>query len=131
MEMKLVILPGDGIGPEVMAAAECVLRAADARYGLGLQLIHDIAGHESLRCYGATVTAALLDKVRAADGLMLGPMSTFDFKDETRGEINPSKFFRKVLDLHANIRPARTFLGVPGKVGEFDLVVVRENTEGF
>jgi 3-isopropylmalate dehydrogenase len=40
-------------------------------------------------------------------------------------------FFRKALDLFANIRPSRTYPGVPGPVGDFDLVVVRENTEGF
>jgi 3-isopropylmalate dehydrogenase len=84
-----------------------------------------------LKLHGATVTPALLEKVRAADGLMLGPMATYDFKDEAKGEINPSKFFRKTLDLYANIRPARTFKGMPARLGEFDLVVVRENTEGF
>jgi 3-isopropylmalate dehydrogenase len=129
--MKIVVLPGDGIGPETMAATLEVLAAVSERFGLGLVFDHDIAGHESLRRHGATVTPQLLAKVKAADGLMLGPMATADFKDEARGEINPSKFFRKELDLFANIRPARTYPGVPTKVGEFDLVVVRENTEGF
>ncbi|WP_336691456.1 isocitrate/isopropylmalate dehydrogenase family protein [Delftia acidovorans] len=129
--MKIIVLPGDGIGPETMAATVQVLQAASRRFGLGLVLEHDVAGHESLRRHGATVTSALLDKVRAADGLMLGPMATYDFKDEARGEINPSKFFRKELDLYANIRPARTYPGMEQKVGAFDLVVVRENTEGF
>ncbi|OZI18532.1 3-isopropylmalate dehydrogenase [Bordetella genomosp. 9] len=129
--MKIVVLPGDGIGPETMAVAVDVLQAVDRRFGLGLQLDHDIAGHESLKRHGATVTPALLEKVRAADGLMLGPMSTYDFKDEAKGEINPSMYFRKKLDLYANIRPARTYKGVPVRLGEFDLVVVRENTEGF
>jgi 3-isopropylmalate dehydrogenase len=129
--MKIVVLPGDGIGPETMAVAVDALHAVDRRFGLGLQLDHDIAGHESLQRHGATVTPALLEKVRAADGLMLGPMATYDFKDEAKGEINPSKFFRKELDLYANIRPARTYPGIPARLGEFDLVVVRENTEGF
>jgi len=129
--MKIVVLPGDGIGPETMAVAVDVLQAVDRRFKLGLQLDFDIAGHESLKRHGATVTPALLEKVRAADGLMLGPMSTYDFKDEAKGEINPSMYFRKKLDLYANIRPARTFKGVPVRLGEFDLVVVRENTEGF
>ncbi|ANN66920.1 isocitrate/isopropylmalate dehydrogenase family protein [Bordetella bronchialis] len=129
--MKIVVLPGDGIGPETMAVAVDMLQAVDRRFGLGLQLEHDIAGHESLKRHGATVTPALLEKVRAADGLMLGPMSTYDFKDEAKGEINPSMFFRKKLDLYANIRPARTYKGIPVRLGEFDLVVVRENTEGF
>ncbi|MDR0225505.1 MAG: isocitrate/isopropylmalate dehydrogenase family protein [Burkholderiaceae bacterium] len=129
--MKIIVLPGDGIGPETMDATVQVLQAASRRFGLGLELEHDLAGHDSLRRHGATVTPALLDKVRHADGLMLGPMATYDFKDEARGEINPSKFFRKELDLYANIRPARTYPGMVQKVGAFDLVVVRENTEGF
>ncbi len=129
--MKIVVLPGDGIGPETMLATVEVLNAASSRFGLGLELLHDIAGHESLQKFGATVTPTLLEKVRAADGLMLGPMATYDFKDEAKGEINPSKFFRKSLDLHANIRPARTYPGMPARFGDFNLVVVRENTEGF
>ncbi len=129
--MKIIVLPGDGIGPETMATTVEVLEAVSRRFDLGLELIHDIAGHESLKRHGSTVTPALLEKVRAADGLMLGPMATYDFKDEARGEINPSKFFRKSLDLYANIRPARTYPGMPARLGEFDLVVVRENTEGF
>ncbi len=129
--MKIVVLPGDGIGPETMAVTVDVLEAVSRKFHLQLELQHDIAGHDSLTLHGATVTPALLEKVRAADGLMLGPMATYDFKDEAKGEINPSKFFRKTLDLYANIRPARTFKGMPARLGEFDLVVVRENTEGF
>ncbi len=129
--MKIIVLPGDGIGPETMQATVEVLNAVNKRFDLGLDLEHDIAGHESLKKYGSTVTDVLLEKVQNADGLMLGPMSTYDFKDESKGEINPSKFFRKKLDLYANIRPARTYPGLPNKVGPFDLIVVRENTEGF
>lgn len=129
--MKIVVLPGDGIGPETMSATVEVLQAASSRFSLNLKFDHDIAGHESLQRHGATVTRDLLEKVKAADGLMLGPMATYDFKDEAKGEINPSKFFRKELDLYANIRPARTYPGVPTRVDAFDLVVVRENTEGF
>jgi 3-isopropylmalate dehydrogenase len=129
--MNIVVLPGDGIGPETMAVTVDVLERVSQQFQLNLSLHHDIAGHASLQAHGATVTPALLDKVRHADGLMLGPMATYDFKDEAKGEINPSKFFRKSLDLYANIRPARTYPGMPARLGEFDLVVVRENTEGF
>lgn len=129
--MKIVVIPGDGIGPETMAVAVEVVQAAARRFKLALDLHHDVAGHDSLRLHGATVTPALLEKVKAADGLMLGPMATYEFKDEAKGEINPSKFFRKSLDLYANIRPARTYEGIPTLTGAFDLVVVRENTEGF
>lgn len=129
--MKIVILPGDGIGPEITSATVQMLQAVSQRFGLGLDLMHASAGLDSLKDHGATVTPALLEKVREADGLVLGPMATYQMKDEAKGEINPSKFFRKELDLFANIRPARTYRGLPSKVGEFDLVVVRENTEGF
>lgn len=129
--MKIVVIPGDGIGPETMAVATDVLQAVSQKFNLNLQLEHELAGHDSLKKHGATVTDALLNKVKNADGLMLGPMSTYDFKDEAKGEINPSKFFRKSLDLYANIRPARTYPGIPSKLGDFDVVVVRENTEGF
>jgi 3-isopropylmalate dehydrogenase len=129
--MKTVVIPGDGIGPETMAVATDILQAVSQKFNLNLHLEHELAGHESLKKHGATVTDALLNKVKNADGLMLGPMSTYDFKDEAKGEINPSKFFRKSLDLYANIRPARTYPGIPSKLGTFDVVVVRENTEGF
>ena len=129
--MKIVVLPGDGIGPETMAATVAILQAASEKFNLQLELQHDIAGHDSLKQHGATVTHALLEKVKKADGLMLGPMATYDFKDEAKGEINPSMFFRKHLDLFANIRPARTYVGVKTITSDFDLIVVRENTEGF
>jgi 3-isopropylmalate dehydrogenase len=129
--MQLLVLPGDGIGPEITAATLFVLRAASERFRLNLNLIEEPVGHESLRRFGTTVRPELLAAARAADGLILGPTATFDFKDEARGEINPSMFFRKQLDLFANIRPARTYPGVPDRVGSFDLIVVRENTEGF
>ena len=129
--MHMIILPGDGIGPETMAVTTQVIEASSKLFNLGITLDHDLAGHDSLSKYGTTVRPELLEKVKKADGLMLGPMSTFDFKDESKGEINPSKFFRKSLDLFANIRPARTYQGIPARLGEFDLIVVRENTEGF
>jgi 3-isopropylmalate dehydrogenase len=129
--MRIVVLPGDGIGPEITAATSAVLRAASERFQLGIALEEHAVGHASLEISGTTVRPELLEIVKAADGLILGPTATFDFKDEQRGEINPSRYFRKNLDLFANVRPARTYPGRPSRFGEFDLVVVRENTEGF
>jgi 3-isopropylmalate dehydrogenase len=129
--MRIIALPGDGIGPEISAATLAVLHAASARFDLKLEIEQHAVGHDSLKRFGATVRPELLDIVRSADGLILGPTATFDFKDESKGEINPSKYFRKSLDLFANIRPAKTFAGLHHRFGEFDLVVVRENTEGF
>src|SRR6202045_1136830 len=129
--MRMVVLPGDGIGPEISAATSHVLRAASEHFQLGVQIEEHPVGHESLRKFGTTVQPGLLETVRAADGLILGPTATFDFKNEQSGEINPSKYFRKNLDLFANVRPARTYPGLRNRLGDFDLVVVRENTEGF
>ncbi len=129
--MRIVVLPGDGIGPEIAAATAGVLRVASERFQLDLALEEHAVGHASLAQVGTTVRPDLLEIVRGADGLILGPTATFDFKDEEKGEINPSRYFRKNLDLFANIRPARTYAGRPDRVGKFDLVVVRENTEGF
>ncbi len=125
--MKIVVLPGDGIGPETMAVAVNVLEAVSNRFNLGITLEHDVAGHASMEKSGVTVRPDLLDKVKAADALMLGPASAYEYPNQ----INASKHFRKGLDLYANIRPARTYAGMPNRFGEFDLVVVRENTEGF
>jgi len=129
--MRILVLPGDGIGPEITAATLEVLRAASQRFALDIALEEDIVGHASLSKHGVTVHPAMVEKARAADGLMLGPAATFEFRDEAKGEINPSMFFRKTFDLFANIRPARTYPGATGKAGAFDLIVVRENTEGF
>jgi 3-isopropylmalate dehydrogenase len=129
--MRMVVLPGDGIGPEITTATTRVLRAASEHFQLGVAIEEHPIGHESLRKFGATVQPGLLETVRSADGLILGPTATFDFKNEQSGEINPSKYFRKNLDLFANVRPARTYPGLRNPLGDFDLVVVRENTEGF
>jgi 3-isopropylmalate dehydrogenase len=129
--MRMVVLAGDGIGPEISAATTHVLRAASEHFQLGVEIEEHPIGHQSLRQFGTTVRGGLLETVRAADGLILGPTATFDFKNEQSGEINPSKYFRKNLDLFANVRPARTYPGLKNPLGAFDLVVVRENTEGF
>lgn len=125
--MRLLALPGDGIGPEITAATLAVLRAVSDRHRLGLDIVEEAVGHESLRRHGTTVRPEVLEAARKADGLVLGPTAAFEFRDQ----INPSMFFRKNLDLFANIRPCRTYPGVKAVAGAFDLVVVRENTEGF
>ena len=129
--MYLLVLAGDGIGPEITAATLSVLRAASERFDLQLRIEEAATGHVGLRAHGHTIHPDIVEKARRADGVVLGPTSTFEFKDPARGEVNPSMMLRKSLDLFANIRPARTYAGFPLRCGEFDLVVARENTEGF
>src|SRR6476660_118825 len=129
--MYLLVLAGDGIGPEITAATLSVLRAASERFDLQLRIEEAPTGHTGLHTHGHTIHPDIVEKARRADGVVLGPTSTVEFKDPARGEINPSMMLRKSLDLFANIRPARTYSGFPLRCGEFDLVVARENTEGF
>jgi 3-isopropylmalate dehydrogenase len=129
--MNLLVLAGDGIGPEITAATLAVLRAADTRFGLGLVVQEQPVGHAGLAARAHTIHSDIVEMARRADGVVLGPTSTYEFKDPHRGEVNPSMRLRKSLDLFANIRPARTYPGLPSRCGAFDLVVARENTEGF
>jgi len=129
--MHLLILAGDGIGPEITAATVAVLKAADARFGLGLKFEEAPVGYAGLKTCNHTIHPDIVEKARRADGVVLGPTSTYEFKDPHRGEVNPSMRLRKSLDLFANIRPARTYPGLPSRCGDFDLIVARENTEGF
>jgi 3-isopropylmalate dehydrogenase len=132
--MRILVLPGDGIGPEITAAALDVLRAADAAYGLRLALDEEVIGLASLKRYGTTLREEVLEKARSYDGLILGTISHADYPRPAEGGRNVSAVFRTGLELYANVRPARTrpFLPsnlAPGK--RMDLVIVREATEGF
>ena len=132
--MKLLVLPGDGIGPEIVDASVSVLRAADKKFGLGLQCDYEDVGFASLEKYGTTLRDETLQKARSYDGIVLGTQSHADYPKPDKGGHNISAAFRVKLDLYANVRPARTrpFLPSNMKPGKsMDLVIMREATEGF
>lgn len=85
----------------------------------------------ALATEGTTLPAEVVTRAQEADGVILGPVSTFEYPPREQGGLNPSAEIRKRLDLYANIRPSRARTGVPAKATDIDLVVVRENTEGF
>jgi isocitrate/isopropylmalate dehydrogenase len=129
--LKLLVLPGDGIGPEITEATLAVLDRANAAFGLGLQWQARDIGFASLERQGSTFPSAVLEAAREAPGVILGPASHLDYPPLERGGVNPSAEIRVKLDLFANIRPARSRLGL-GLTGKpVDLVIVRECTEGF
>jgi 3-isopropylmalate dehydrogenase len=129
---QLLVIDGDGIGPEISAATVAVLREADRKFGLGLSFTSASVGFTALREHGTTFPATAYEAARAADGVILGPVSHNDYPPVAEGGLNPSGELRKRLDLYANIRPARTRGGFPPRCGvPLDLVIVRENTEGF
>src|SRR6187549_858897 len=128
----LVVMPGDGIGPEIVAATLHVLREADRLVSLGLTFEEMPIGFGALKAHGTTLPDTSFEAGKRADGVILGPVSHNDYPPAAQGGLNPSGEMRKRLDLYANIRPARTRPGLPPRCGKpVDLVVVRENTEGF
>ncbi|MBL4720909.1 MAG: isocitrate/isopropylmalate dehydrogenase family protein [Alphaproteobacteria bacterium] len=129
--MKLLVLSGDGIGPEITAATVRAVEAVNHRLNLGLTLEAAEAGLVSLEKNGTTLTQAVQEQARAADGVILGPCDTIVYPDVNDGGINPSAWLRKNFDLYANMRPSLARAGAPAKAPDIDLVIARENTEGF
>ena len=129
--MRILVLPGDGIGPEITAATLRVLTAVDAAIGLGLETeIADI-GLTALAEQGTTLPDAVMRRIPECDGVILGPVSHYDYPTRDKGGINPSSELRIKFDLYANIRPNRSRDGLSILRRPMDLVIVRENTEGF
>jgi 3-isopropylmalate dehydrogenase len=129
--MKLLVLPGDGIGPEITRATVAVLEAADRRFGLGLECEYHDIGFVALERHGSTLPEGVLERAREVDGVLLGPISHLDYPPRDKGGINVSAAFRVQLDLYANVRPARSRPGVGKYARPMDLVIMRECTEGF
>jgi len=129
--MKLLVLPGDGIGPEITEATLTALDRANALYKLGLEWQIEQIGLEPLKNEGTTLPERVMEAARKAPGIILGPVSHLDYPPREQGGINPSGELRVKLDLFANIRPAKSRMGV-GLTGKpVDLVIFRECTEGF
>lgn len=132
--MRILVLPGDGIGPEITSGALEVLAAANQAFGLGLAFDFDDIGFVSLAQHGTTLRDEVLERARGYDGIVLGTISHADYPKPNAGGINVSAAFRGKLDLYANVRPARTrnFLESNLRAGKtMDLVIMREATEGF
>lgn len=130
--VRLAAIPGDGIGPEVVGATLPVLHAALDGVGASLEVTHlDWGGERYLRT-GHAMPADAVDVVRACDGVLFGAVGRPDVPDHELvwGLIIG---LRQALDLSVNLRPVRSWDGVPTPLREgsgVDLVLVRENTEG-
>lgn len=129
--MKILVLACDGIGPEVIDATIPVLEAADRAFGLGLEFSADDVGFAGIETHGDAFHKSVLEKSRAADAVIMGPHDQNNYPPNHQTYANPSSVIRKQLDLFANMRPCKVWSGVPAHVKEMNLVVARENTEGF
>lgn len=119
--MKITLIPGDGIGPEVMDAALKVLEAS----GVKLEFEEMKAGEAAMKEYGTPLPEELLQSIRENKVALKGPITTpvgGGFRSVNVG-------LRQALDLYANVRPTKSFEGVEPRYENVDLVVIRENTE--
>jgi 3-isopropylmalate dehydrogenase len=139
MTKKIVILPGDGIGPEVMAEVEKLIAHLNAHMGADLAVSHGLVGGASIDAHGVPVSDETLDACRAADAVLLGAVGGPKWADvgyEIRPEAGLLKL-RKELGLFANLRPAIVFDALvdtsslkPEIVRGLDILIVRELTGG-
>ncbi|SHH29995.1 isocitrate/isopropylmalate dehydrogenase family protein [Marivita hallyeonensis] len=132
MTLHLLALAGDGIGPEITRATCDLVRAACDASDVEVSISEAEIGFDALERYGTTIPEDVIARAKAADGVILGPVSHNAYPPISEGGLNPSGVLRKALNLHANIRPARSHPAVATPTGQaVDMVIVRENLEGF
>ena len=110
--MKILVLPGDGIGPEITDATLRVLEIADRDFQLGLEFEFADIGLKSLAEQGTTLPTAVLERIPEVDGVILGPVSHYDYPAKQEGGFNPSAELRVQFELFANVRPCRSRAGL-------------------
>jgi len=140
MNASILLLPGDGIGPEVVASAERVLRAVAGRFGHQFTLTTGIIGGAALKQGLAPLPDATLDAAREADGILLGAVGDPAFDTAPPSERPEAALLkiRRELGLYANLRPARVWPGLesagplkPEILRGTDLLLFRELTGGL
>ena len=138
--LKLTILPGDGIGPEVMDAALAILDVIGAHYNLNFEFQSELMGGASIDRYGEPITVDVLEKCKASDAVLLGAVGGLKW-DDLPPEKKPEKGLlrlREELGLFCNLRPAKIYTPLADAstlkrdviVGS-DIMVVRELTSGI
>jgi len=140
MTRKILILPGDGIGPEIVAQAVRVLEVLRDREGLDIRLEHALVGGAAWDETGRPLPDDTLDKARAADAILLGAVGGPQYEGLER-DLRPEKALlglRSELGLFSNLRPALMYPSLthastlkPEVIAGLDLMIVRELTGGI
>lgn len=140
MSKKILVLPGDGIGPEVVAETVKVLKAVDQRFGLGLELSEALLGGCAIDATGEPLPAATLEAARASDAILLGAVGgpKWDHLEMAKRPEKGLLGIRGQLELFGNLRPAILFPQLasasslkPEVVAGLDILIVRELTGGI
>jgi len=128
-KVKLAIIKGDGIGPDVINATIPVLDAVqDAVKGLELEYVYAEAGLHCISAYGTNLPEETIKILKNSDCCLKGPVTTLE---EPGSPKSAAVQIRTIFDLYANVRPAKTLPMVPALNPNIDLIIVRENTEGL
>ncbi len=135
-ELNIVVLPGDGIGIEVIDAALAVLAPLQARHGFKLRYDMRPGGAHCYKDTGEAFPASSMEASRKADAILFGAMGWPDIRYADGTEIAPQLELRVELDLYAGVRPIRAIPGLPmplasPRAKDIDFVIVRESTEGW
>jgi isocitrate dehydrogenase (NAD+) len=120
---QVVLIPGDGIGPEVTAAVKKILAAAKAP----IEWVEHTAGIAALEAHGEVMPEATIDAILRHGVALKGPCTTPVGKGFTSVNVQ----LRKRLNLYAAVRPVRNLAGVQTRFDNVDLIIIRENTEGL
>ncbi|MEW2555994.1 isocitrate/isopropylmalate dehydrogenase family protein [Streptomyces zhihengii] len=128
---RLGVLEGDGIGPEIVPSSVEIATAAAEAAGVSIDWVTLPLGATAIETHGTPVPDETVDALAGLDGWYLGPHDSVAYPEPHKSALNPSGTLRKHFQLFANIRPAKSFPGAEAVCGNADLVIVRENTEGF
>ena len=128
--LRIAVLDGDGIGPEVVPAALSVAEHALERQGTGLKTVRLPFGAAAIDSHGAPVPGSTLEALVDFDLWLVGPHDSASYPADLRHPA-PGAVMRKQFDLFANLRPARAVTGVQATTPDIDLLIVRENSEGL
>jgi 3-isopropylmalate dehydrogenase len=124
------VLNGDDIGHEIVPASVEILKAACSRRDVKIDWRPMPIGRSALDSHGSTMPEGTLEALSTMDGFILGPIGHRAYP-KGPGAINPHPILRKQFDLFANIRPTRSYPDIGCLHDNVDLVIVRENNEGF
>src|SRR5688500_7858463 len=123
MKHTITLIPGDGIGPEIIAATVLILEAT----GVDIEWETHILGAQAHEKFGTTLPESTIESIKKNKVALKGPQMTPVGKGVTSVNVG----LRKALDLYANVRPIKALPNVPCRYPGLDLVVMRENTEGL
>ncbi len=123
---RIAVLPGDGIGPDVVDATLTVLNAVQKVDDVRLEFLKGDAGFYAIEKFGTNLPDKTVEMIKKTEACLKGPMTT---PEEPGSPRSVAVTLRAMFDLYANVRPARTLPNVPSLKPNIDMVVVRENTE--